>query len=316
MLLIKQRSASTYFILVVIITLSVGELKCEMTDIHWLLRCWVGTSHMLTYEILWRPSVMKLMTLKHYSVCMQSLHMHHVHDMCLRCVGMLRTGVGCDVVICSQPRNLGTQLALANRDDNTQTNWVDRTVGTCRGNRITGGMINEAVTGLPLGTQLELSHRDCRTQTLLVDWTYKQHRSAVYMYYPPKWPVFYNPYVPLEYGRDVVTYFQPRLGTQLEMANREHSILTLLEDRTRGTSRSNRMTGGRSQDMEREKQIYIKQYNSANSERKAEIEGKVEIVDNQLQSQRRTLGILREDAIEQASQDGVILSDAQLRNVV
>ena len=189
---------------------------------------------------------MKLMTLKHYSVCMQSLHTHHVHDMCLRCVGMLRTGVGCDVVICSQPRNLGTQLTLANRDDNTQTNWVDRTVGTCRGNRITGGMIKEAVTGLPLGTQLELSHRDCRTLTLLVDWTYKQHRSAVYMYYPPKWPVFYNPYVP--YGRDVVTCFQPRLGTQLELANRDHSILTLLEDRTRGTSRSNRMTGGRIKD--------------------------------------------------------------------
>jgi hypothetical protein len=358
---------------VVIITLSVGELKCEMTDIHWLLRCWVGTSHMLTYEILWRPSVMKLMTLKHYSVCMQSLHTHHVHDMCLRCVGMLRTGVGCDVVICSQPRNLGTQLALANRDDNTQTNWVDRTVGTCRGNRITGGMIKEAVTGLPLGTQLELSHRDCRTQTLLVDWTYKQHRSAVYMYYPPKWPEFYNPCVP--YGRDEVTCFQPRhLGTQLELANKDHSILTLLEDRTRETSRSNRMTGGRSQDMEREKQICIKQYNSANSERKAEIEGKVEIVDNvektisgstlkamlrsirdeankleamerekqiyikqynsatserkaelegkieivdnQLQSQLRMLESLREDAIDQANQDGVILSDAQLRNVV
>ena len=327
-LLIKQRSASTYFILVVIITLSVGELKCEMTDIHWLLLCWVGTSHMLTYEILWRR-----MTLKHYSVCMLSLHTHHVHDMCLRCVGMLRTGVGCDVVICSPPRNLGTQLALANRDDNTQTNWVDRTVGTCRGNRITGGMIKEAVTGLPLGTQLELSHRDCRTQTLLVDWTYKQHRSAVYMYYPPKWPVFYNPCVPLEYGRDVVTCFQPRhLGTQLEMANRDHSILTLLEDRTVGTSRSNRMTGGRNKDavtglprqmgtqleeaMEREKQIYIKQYKSATSERKAELEGKIEIVDNQVQSQLRTPESLREDAIEQANQDGVILSDAQLRNVV
>jgi hypothetical protein len=225
-------------------------------------------------------------------------------------------------------------------------------------------MIKEAVTGLPLGTQLELSHRDCRTQTLLVDWTYKQHRSAVYMYYPPKWPEFYNPSVP--YGRDEVTCFQPRhLGTQLELANKDHSILTLLEDRTRETSRSNRMTGGRSQDMEREKQIYIKQYNSANSERKAEIEGKVEIVDNvektisgstlkamlrsirdeankleamerekqiyikqynsatserkaelegkieivdnQVKSQRRMLESLREDAIEQANQDGVII---------
>jgi hypothetical protein len=160
----------------------------------------------------------------------------------------------------------------------------------------------------------------------------------------------------------------------LELANKDHSILTLLEDRTRETSRSNRMTGGRSQDMEREKQICIKQYNSANSERKAEIEGKVEIVDNvektisgstlkamlrsirdeankleamerekqiyikqynsatserkaelegkieivdnQLQSQLRMLESLREDAIDQANQDGVILSDAQLRNVV
>jgi len=207
---------------------------------------------------------------------------------------MLRTGVGCDVVICSQPRNLGTQLALANRDDNTQTNWVDRTVGTCRGNRITGGMIKEAVTGLPLGTQLELSHRDCRTQTLLVDWTYKQHRSAVYMYYPPKWPEFYNPCVP--YGRDEVTCFQPRhLGTQLELANKDHSILTLLEDRTRGTSRSNRMTGGRIKDA---------------------VTRLPRIVDNQVRSQRRTLESLREDAIDQASQDGVILSDAQLRNEV
>ena len=80
--------------------------------------------------------------------------------------------------------------------------------------------------------------------------------------------------------------------------------------------RSIRDEANKLEDMEREKQIYIKQYNSANSERKAEIEGKVEIVDNQLQSQRRTLGTLREDAIEQASQDGVILSDAQLRNVV
>ena len=68
--------------------------------------------------------------------------------------------------------------------------------------------------------------------------------------------------------------------------------------------------------MEREKQIYIKQYNSATSERKAELEGKIEIVDNQLQSQLRMLESLREDAIDQANQDGVILSDAQLRNVV
>ena len=193
------------------------------------------------------------------------------------------------------------------------------------------------------------------------------------MYYPPKWPEFYNPCVP--YGRDEVTCFQPRhLGTQLELANKDHSILTLLEDRTRETSRSNRMTGGRSQDMEREKQICIKQYNSANSERKAEIEGKVEIVDNvektisgstlkamlrsirdeankleamerekqiyikqynsatserkaelegkteivdnQVQSQLRTPESLREDRSDQANQDGVLLMDAQLRNVV
>jgi hypothetical protein len=151
------------------------------------------------------------------------------------------------------------------------------------------------------------------------------------MYYPPKWPEFYNPCVP--YGRDVVTCFQPRhLGIQLELANRDHSILSLLEDRTVGTCRSNRMTGGRNKDavtglprqmgiqldeaMEREKQIYIKQHNSATSERRAELEGKIEIVDNQVQSQRRMLESLREDAVDQANQDGVILSDAQLRNVV
>ena len=40
------------------------------------------------------------------------------------------------------------------------------------------------------------------------------------------------------------------------------------------------------------------------------------IVDNQVRSQRRTLESLREDAIEQANQDGVLLMDAQLRNVV
>ena len=108
--------------------------------------------------------------------------------------------------------------------------------------------------------------------------------------------MFYNLCVPLEYGRDVVTCFQPRhLGTQLELANRDHSILTLLEDRTRGTSRSNRMTGGRIKDA---------------------VTRIPRIVDNQVRSQRRTLESLREDAIDQASQDGVILSDAQLRNEV
>ena len=80
--------------------------------------------------------------------------------------------------------------------------------------------------------------------------------------------------------------------------------------------RSIRDEANKLEDMEREKQIYIKQYNSATSERKAELEGKIEIVDNQLQSQLRMLESLREDAIDQANQDGVILSDAQLRNVV
>ena len=182
---------------------------------------------MLTYEILWRPSVMRLMTLKHYSVCMLSLHTHHVHDMCLRCVGMLRTGVGRDVVTCFQPRHLGTQLELANRDHSILTLLEDRTVGTSRSNRMTGGRNKDAVTGLPR-----------------------------------------------------------QMGTQLDEA------------------------------MERENQIYIKQYNSATSERKAELEGKIEIVNNQVQSQLRTLESLREDAIEQANQDGVLLMDAQLRNVV
>ena len=49
---------------------------------------------------------------------------------------------------------------------------------------------------------------------------------------------------------------------------------------------------------------------------KTELQGKIEMVDNQIHSQHKTLECLLEDAINQAKQDGVILLDAQLRNVV
>ena len=47
-----------------------------------------------------------------------------------------------------------------------------------------------------------------------------------------------------------------------------------------------------------------------------ELEVKIEIVDNQIQSQCKILESLREDGSDQANQDGVLLMDAQLRNVV
>lgn len=82
MLLIKQRSASKYSNFVVIITLSDGELKCEMTDNYWLLRCWVkwDSSHLLTYDVLLRLVARRLMTMMHYSY-MLLLHSHYVNDL-------------------------------------------------------------------------------------------------------------------------------------------------------------------------------------------------------------------------------------------
>ena len=59
-----------------------------------------------------------------------------------------------------------------------------------------------------------------------------------------------------------------------------------------------------------------KQLNSDLGGTRAELEDKIEIVDNQMNSQRKLLESLREDASDQANQDGVLLTDAQLRNDV
>ena len=49
-------------------------------------------------------------------------------------------------------------------------------------------------------------------------------------------------------------------------------------------------------------------------DRRTELQGKLEVVDNQIQSTRQLLDSLREDAKEQADTDGIELTDAQLRN--
>ena len=60
----------------------------------------------------------------------------------------------------------------------------------------------------------------------------------------------------------------------------------------------------------------VKQLNSDLGGRRAELEDKIEIVDSQMYEQRKLLESLREDASDQANQDGVLLMEAQLRNVV
>ena len=71
---------------------------------------------------------------------------------------------------------------------------------------------------------------------------------------------------------------------------------------------------------EEEKKIYVKLLGEANrsgtQDRRLELQGKIEIADNQIRSHRRTLDGLREDAIEQADQDGIVLLETQLRNDV
>jgi len=147
-----------------------------MTDNYWLWRCRVRSSHLLNNDVLLLLVPKRLLSMMHFS-CMLLIHKHYEHKMlrmsCLRCVGLLRTRDCCDVVTGFQPRHLGIQLELTTRVYRTQTFSLDRTVGNCRGNRMTGGMIRNVVTGLPrhLGTQLELATRVYRTQTLLVDRT-------------------------------------------------------------------------------------------------------------------------------------------------
>jgi predicted nucleic acid-binding Zn-ribbon protein len=72
------------------------------------------------------------------------------------------------------------------------------------------------------------------------------------------------------------------------------------------------------QAMKRELTIYNRQLTEACqaglSDRRMELQGKIEIADNQIQSLQQTLAGLREDAKEQAEQDALVLTDAQLRN--
>jgi hypothetical protein len=69
-----------------------------------------------------------------------------------------------------------------------------------------------------------------------------------------------------------------------------------------------------------EKAIYVAQLSEANvsgtKDRRTELQGRIEISENQIRAHRRMLDGLREDALEQAEQDGIELSDAQLGNVV
>jgi hypothetical protein len=72
------------------------------------------------------------------------------------------------------------------------------------------------------------------------------------------------------------------------------------------------------QAMKREHEIYVRQLAEANREgnkdRRIELQGKLEVADNQIQSLIQSLSGLREDAKEQAELDGTVLTDTQLRN--
>ena len=69
-----------------------------------------------------------------------------------------------------------------------------------------------------------------------------------------------------------------------------------------------------------EKAIYIAQLSDANvngtKDRRTELQGRIDITENQIRAHHRMLVRLREDALEQAEQDGIELSDIQLRNDV
>ena len=69
-----------------------------------------------------------------------------------------------------------------------------------------------------------------------------------------------------------------------------------------------------------EREIHVKLLTEANRtgtpDRRQERQGKIEVADNQIRSHHRTLEGLRDDAIEQADQDGIELLENQLRNDV
>ena len=69
-----------------------------------------------------------------------------------------------------------------------------------------------------------------------------------------------------------------------------------------------------------EKSIYVAQLSDANvngtKDRRTELQGRIDITENQIRAHHRMLVRLREDALEQAEQDGIELSDIQLRNDV
>ena len=60
------------------------------------------------------------------------------------------------------PRQMGTQLELATRDYRTHTRLTDRTVGTSRGNRMTGGMLSEERVSANAHTLYSWGHRTVR----------------------------------------------------------------------------------------------------------------------------------------------------------
>jgi hypothetical protein len=59
---------------------------------------------------------------------------------------------------------------------------------------------------------------------------------------------------------------------------------------------------------------YTEAYQAGLTDRCMELQGKIEIADNQILSLQQALAGLRDDAKEQAEQDALVLTDAQLRN--
>jgi hypothetical protein len=95
---------------------------------------------------------------------------------------------------------------------------------------------------------------------------------------------------------------------------------TISSDTLKPILRSIRDEVNRMEAAKEEKAIYVAQLSDANvngtKDRRTELQGRIDITENQIRAHHRMLVGLREDALEQAEQDGIELSDIQLRNDV